>query len=214
MGTTLGWYSEGGPIMLLILAVGLAGLGVLAERFYVIVVRSKNNGRAFIEKVIQLVRAGKIDDAIKECVNSTATLPDMGLLILRSREHVESELQTLASAASLAVLPKLTHRLQYLPKLAIVALLLGLLGTVQGFHDALAASGTRQSGGSLAESLSTGLAAALAPSAFGLGAAAALVLGYAYVVSQSEVITEQVHEFAARLISALTDGPDVRLGHR
>ncbi|HTE46516.1 MAG TPA: MotA/TolQ/ExbB proton channel family protein [Gemmatimonadaceae bacterium] len=214
MSTTLGWYREGGPIMLLILLVGLAGLFVLVERFYVIVIRSKNNGRAFIEKVIQLVRAGKVDDAIKVCVNSTATLPDMGLLILRSRERVESDLQTLAGAASLAVLPKLTRRLQYLPKLAMVSLLLGLLGTVHGVHGAADASRVRQSGAMVGDSLISAFAAALAPTAFGLVVAAVLVLGYGYVVSQSEAITEDAHEFSARLISALTDGPDVRLGHR
>ena len=67
MSTMLGWYFEGGPIMLLILLVGVAGLAILVERIYVIVVRSKNNGRVFIERIIQLVRGGKIEDAIKAC---------------------------------------------------------------------------------------------------------------------------------------------------
>ena len=34
------------------------------------------------------------------------------------------------------------------------------------------------------------------------------------IVSQAESITEQVREFSARLINALIDRPDVRLGHR
>ena len=69
MGTTLGWYREGGPIMLLIVLVGVAGLAVLVERFYVIVLRSKNNGRVFIERIIQLVRArqgGRRDQAVRQ----------------------------------------------------------------------------------------------------------------------------------------------------
>src|SRR3954464_12207060 len=82
MSTMLGWYNEGGPIMLLILLVAAAGLVVLVERVFVIVFRSKNNGRVFIERIIELVRAGKVDDAIKACAASTAALPDMGLLIL------------------------------------------------------------------------------------------------------------------------------------
>src|SRR6185437_6627095 len=62
MSISFGWYQEGGPTMLLIALVAAAGLIVLAERVYVIVLRSKNNGRPFIERTIQLVRAGKVDD--------------------------------------------------------------------------------------------------------------------------------------------------------
>src|ERR1041384_2287683 len=74
MGRTFELYREGGPIMLLILLVGAAGLAILVEGACVIVVRSRNNGRVFIERIIQLVRAGKIDDAIKACASSAAAL--------------------------------------------------------------------------------------------------------------------------------------------
>jgi biopolymer transport protein ExbB/TolQ len=206
MSTTLGWYREGGPIMLLILLVGVAGLAILVERVYVILVRSKNNGRLFIERIIQLVRAGKVDDAIKACVASTAVLPDMGLLILRSRSRDENDLHNVAHTAALAVVPKLTHRLHYLPTLAIVAVLLGLLGTVLGVRTTLLEGS--------AASLSLGFGRALTPTAFGLAVAAALTLGRGYLVNQAESITEEIREFSARLINALIDRPDVRLGHR
>jgi len=210
MSTTFDWFTAGGPIMPLIAVVGAAGLAVLLERIYVIVIRSKNNGRVFIERIIQLVRGGKIDEAIKQCVSSTAALPDMGLVILRSRSRDESDLQNVADAAALAALPKLTRRLQYLPTLAIVAVLLGILGTLWGIRAALLASGTEH----LPGTLEGGLAHAVNPLAFGLGVAIVLTLGRGYLVSQSESITEQIHEFSARLINALIDRPDVRLGHR
>jgi biopolymer transport protein ExbB/TolQ len=208
MSTTLGWFSEGGPIMLLILLVAGAGLAILVERIYVIVFRSKNNGRVFIERIIQLVRAGKVDDAIKDCAASTAALPDIGLVILRSRSRDENDLHNVAHTAALAVLPKLTHRLQYLPTLAVVAVLLGLLGTTIGIRAALVASAGD------AARVAIGLGHAATPTAFGLGVAAALTLGRGYLLNESESITEEIQEFSARLINALIDRPDVRLGHR
>jgi biopolymer transport protein ExbB/TolQ len=211
MGTMLGWFQEGGPIMLVIALVGLVGISVLVERLYVIVFRSKNNGRVFIERIIQLVRGGKLDDAIKQCANSSAALPDIGLLILRSRSRNEGDLQNVAAAASLSVVPKLTRRLQYLPTLAAVAILLGVLGSVHGFRDALLRSGT---GTDHDAQLTAGFAAALTPTAFGLAVGVVLTLGRGYLVSQAEAITEQIREFSARLINALSDRPDVRLGHR
>lgn len=198
-------------MMLIISIVGIAGLAILLERMYVIVLRSKNNGRVFIERIIQLVRGGKVDEAIKQCAGSTAALSDIGLLLLRSRSKDEVELQHLARAASLAVLPKLSHRLQYLLTLGVVAVLLGLVGTLWGFHKTLNAAGAAPNAPS---HLSAGLAAALEPTILGLAVCALLVLGRGYLVSQAEAITEQIHEFAARLISALVDRPDVRLGHR
>ncbi len=141
MSMTLGWYRDGGPVMLLILLVAIAGIVVLFERTYVIVMRSSNSGRAFIERIIQLVRVGKIDDAIKQCTASTAVLPDMGLLILRSRSRDETDLQNVADAAALAVLPKLTRRLHYLSTLAVTAGLLGLFGALFEIHDMLMTAG-------------------------------------------------------------------------
>lgn len=189
--------------MALILLVGVAGLLVALERLYVVVYRSKSKGRVFIEHVIQLVRAGKVDEAIKACAASAAALPDMGLLILRSRSRDESDLQNVAGAAALHVLPKLTRRLQYLATLAIIALLLGALGAVQGLQHAFVSAQV------LPE-----VSEALRPLAFGLIVATVLTLARGYLMSQAEFITGEVQEFSARLINALIDRPDVRLGHR
>jgi biopolymer transport protein ExbB/TolQ len=210
MGTTLDGIAGGGPIMLLIVAVGIVGLGVVLERGYVIVVRSKNNGRAFIERVIVLVRAGKIEEAIKQCAASTAALPDIGLLILRSRSRVESDLQNIADAASLMLLPRLTRRMNYLPALAFTAIALGLIGAFVDLHAAFVAA----SASTTSAQLWPLLASATTPLVLGLVVAAVLVLGRAYLVSQAEAISEQLREFSARLINALIDRPDVRLGHR
>lgn len=213
MNTVIEWYRQGGWIMNFILAVAVVGLAIFIERFYVIVVKSKINGRAFIERIIQLVRAGKIDDAIKLCAQSNAALPDMGLLILRSRTRDEADLQNVADAAALSVIPRLTRRLQYLPMLANVATLLGLLGTIFGLREAFSsvsgASASERSAG-----LASGIAVALNATGFGLLVAVPLSVAHAYLVSQAETIIEQVDEFSVRLINALIDRPDVRLGHR
>jgi biopolymer transport protein ExbB len=213
MSTVLDWYRTGGPIVNVILIVGLIGFAIFVERFYVIVIRSRISGRTFIERVIQLVRAGKLEDAIKLCARSRATIPDMGLLILRSRSHDEHDLQTVADAAALAVIPRLTRRLDYFPTLAYVAMLLGGLGTIIGLREAFTSIGVL-SGADRASKLAMGAAAALDATGFGIVMAIPLLIAHAYLVSQSDMILEQVDEFSIRLINALIDRPDVRLGHR
>lgn len=202
------WYGESGPIMLLLALVAVLGAIVLAERVYVIVVRSKNNARQSIERTIQLVRSGKTDEAIKLCADSAAAIPDIGLLILRSRSRDERDLRIVADAAALFVLPKLTRRLSYLRALAAAAILLGVLGALGGIHDAF----VRDAGA--APAMFPALAEALNPVAWGIALALVLTLGHAYLASQASVITDDAREFSARLVNALTDRPDVRLGHR
>ena len=207
------YFKAGGPVMYFILVVAIAGLAIFFERLYMIVIRSKINGRAFIERVIQLVRGGKVDDAIKLCQQSNAVLPDMGMLILRSRSRDEADLQNVADAAALSVLPRLTRRLHYLPMLANVATLIGLLGTIFGLQQAFA-SVSNASAAERSRALAAGISVALYATGFGLLTAIPLSLVHAYLVSQAEGIIEQVDEFQVRLINALIDRPDVRIGNR
>lgn len=213
MSTMLEYYRSGGTVMHFILAVGVVGFAIFFERLYVIVVRSSINGRAFIERIIQLVRAGKIDEAIRLCAQSNAVLPDMGELILRSRSRDEADLQNVSDAAALSVLPRLTRRLHYLPMLANVATLVGLLGTIIGLREAFSAVAAAAAAERSAR-LAAGIAIALNATGFGLLIAVPLSVAHAFLVSQAENIIEQVDEFQVRLINALIDRPDVRLATR
>jgi biopolymer transport protein ExbB/TolQ len=196
MQTAAEWYAGGGPAMHYILATALIGAAVTLERIYVVVIRAKTNARLFIERVISLVRAGKVDDAIRVCASSRTAVADVALLLLRSRTHDEEDLHNVAHAAELSVTPRLTKRLRYLPTLGAVAVLLGVASTLN-------AVGPRMP-----------LPVSLRPSEFGLLVAAALLLVHAYLASQAEAIVEQMDELSVRLINALIDRPDVRLGHR
>jgi biopolymer transport protein ExbB/TolQ len=196
MQTVAEWYAGGGPVMHYIMATALVGLAVVLERMYVVVVRARTNARLFIERVITLVRAGKVDEAIRVCASSRTAVADVALLLLRSRTHDEEELDQVAHAAELSVSPRLTKRLRYLPSLGVVSALIGVAATLSALGKGVP------------------LATSLRPSEFGLLVAAGLVLGHAYLASQAEAIVEQMDELSVRLINALIDRPDVRLGHR
>ena len=214
MQTIREWYAVGGAIVITLLVIGAAGLAIAAERLYVIVIRSRSNGRSFIEKVISLVRSGRVDDAIKLCAQSKTALSDIGLLILRSRSRDEDDLHNVADAAALSVMPGLTKRLQYLPMLANVALLVGLLGTILGLSAAFGALGNPAASSDPARVLAGGISASLGATGVGLLVAIPLAVLHAYLASQAESIVAEIDEFSVRLINALIDRPDVRLGHR
>jgi biopolymer transport protein ExbB/TolQ len=206
----LEWFRNGGPIMYVILVVALSGLSIFIERLWVIGVSSRINGPAFIDRIMQLVRAGRTDDAVRLCAASRAALPQIGLLILRNKSRDEGDLQTVSDAAALAIIPRITRRLQYLPMLANVATLIGLFGTIYGLKAAFASVADVEAA-QRAEKLAAGIAIALNATGFGLATAIPLVVGHSYLAAQAEQILEEMDEFSVRLINALVDRPDVRL---
>jgi biopolymer transport protein ExbB/TolQ len=198
------WFAGAGPIVGTIWAVGGVGVLLILERLYVALTRSGFNGRPFIERLIQLVRSGKTDEAIKLCSGSRTVLSDIGLLILRTRTTDEADLQNVASAAALSLVPRLRRRLPYFTVLAVIAGLVGLIGLA----DALRL--TYQTGLPSRQLIAEGMRAV----EVGLGVAAGLLLAQGFFSAQAEQVVEQVEELTARLVNALIDRPDVRLGHR
>ena len=199
------WIRGAGPVVTLIwIVAGLGGLLVL-ERLYVALSRSGFNGRPFIERVIQLVRAGKIDEAIRHSTTSRTVLADIALLILRTRTTDETDLRHVASAAELSLVPRLRRRLPYFTILAVVAVLLGCVGLAGALRTFFAATGTTGS-----HPLDAGLRAI----EVGFSVAAGLLVAQGFFTAQAEQVVEQVEELTARLVNALIDRPDVRLGHR
>jgi biopolymer transport protein ExbB/TolQ len=203
MSTLLEYYRSGGIVMHAILVVAVLGLAVFFERVYTLVFRSKGNTRAFVEQVLKLVGAGKTDEAARMCAATPGAIPHIGDLVLKSKSRAEADLQNAVDAASLASIPGLTRRLHYLPMLANVATLLGLLGTIFGLREAFSSvalvSAAERSG-----KLAGGIAIALNATGFGLLTAIPLSLAHAWLSSQAEGMIERVDEFSVRLVNALT----------
>ena len=191
--------------------VAAAGLLVLIERIVHVVRQSRVQARPFMERVISLARADRFDEALALCTSHDSALPDLGLVILRSRESDETALLHVAEASALSVVPALERRMSWLITLAVVAVLFGVLGAIVNLSDSLQSGGTT---GTADELLVQALPHALQPLGAGVGIAIPLLLGHAFVRSVASILAQHLGEFSARLINAVLDRPDVRLGHR
>ena len=204
MLTILGWYRYGGPFIIPLIVVGVVGLVLFVERVAYLVLRSRIHARPFIERVLTLVGSGELDEALQLCVAHRASLPDVGLVILRSRPRDEGALLDVAEASMRTVVPGLTRGTPWLEVLARVSLLLGLLGAAANAQGVLAAS----------NDVAGAVRAALAPLGVAVFTAVPLVIGHTYLVHEAQRITQQLEEFATRLVNAIVGRPAVRLGHR
>ena len=204
MRTILQWYQHGGPFIWPVALVGALGLVLLVERVSYLVIRSKIHARPFMERVIALVRAGQLDEALRMCAEHQSALPDFGLVVLRSRDRNEVDLQNVADAAMLNIVPALTRRVTWMPMLANLGVLLGILGAIANLHDGLAAGA----------SATAAVVSALRPLGVGVLTAIPLIVGHNWLTGEAAKLVAQLEEFSARLINALIQRPDVRLGHR
>lgn len=184
-----------------VLLVSALGFGVAVDRA-VVVARSRlsGHGRPFIERIVALVQAGEIDEALAACSRIRAILPDIGLIVLRTRLREERDLEAVMDAAIRSTTPRLSRRLRLIPGSALAGVLAGAGGSVALMSRA--APGAPH------------MWTALAPLALALLLAAPLMLAHALLANQIDAIKAQAGEFSRRLTNALLDRPDVRLGHR
>ncbi len=109
------------------------------------------------------------------------------------------------------MVPGLTRRVAWLPTLAVATILIGVLGAIVNLHDGLLDAAR---GGSANVAVLEAVAYSLRPLGAAVLIAIPLQLGHALITNASRRLVEQLEEFGARLVNALVNRPDVRLGHR
>jgi biopolymer transport protein ExbB len=196
MSTILPWFVDGGPFIVPIVLVGVIGLILIVERGWYLASRSRVHAVPFTEEVVSRARAGETDEALRLCADHHAALADLGLVVLRTDSVDRDVLRDVASASSISILPPQRRSVRWPTTFTLLVLMLGALGAIANLQ------------------VTPVLTYALRPVGVALLMALPLVAGTAYVAAESARLAGQLEDFATRLVSALTDGPDVRLGHR
>jgi biopolymer transport protein ExbB len=204
INTIVNFFKEGGFFMYPVLLVASLGTAVVIERF-IYISRAMVNGEPLWQQIQKHLAAHRVDDAIKLCQGKRQPLPYVlfhGLKAVKAAEPRE-ELQHAMEEAMLDVLPPLERRTPYLPILANVATLLGLLGTIIGVIKAFAAvSAADPSQKSVL--LAQGISTALNMTAFGLMVAIPLILIYSYMQSQTTKIVDSIDQYSTKLANSET----------
>jgi biopolymer transport protein ExbB/TolQ len=204
----IGFFKAGGFFMFPIMLILALGTAIIIER-YKFLKKAWTDGNVLWNKIESNIKANRLDDAIKECSLSEAALPMVlsaglekaktGKLTRSSREDLENHLEE----AMLNVMPQLERRTHYLPTLANVSTLLGLLGTIIGLiqsFQSIAVADPSQKAFLLAQ----GVSVAMNTTAFGLIVAIPIMLCYAYIQSRTIKIVDTLDAYSIKLINILT----------
>ena len=195
---------KGGPFMWPILVAAIFGLAISFERIYYILFRANINGTAFMAQVQKLIMANNIDRAVKLCnAEPNAALPRVLKAGLVRANRSEAEIQHAVDEGVLEVFPQLNKRSSYLPMLANVATLTGLLGTIQGLILAFEAV-AHASAETKSVLLAAGLSTAMFTTAAGLVVAIPVLVLHSIIASRTVKIMDEIDQYSLKTVNLLS----------
>lgn len=190
------YFVKGGPVMWPLLLLSVLGVAVAIWRWRALR-QASADAAALVSDLRQRLQAGDVEGAIRACdahAGPVSAVVRAGLVKFgRPKDEIELGLQD-ASAHEVALLER---GLPVLATIAMVAPLLGFLGTVTGMinsFDALASVGLNNPA-----AVASGISEALITTATGLAIAIPIQMAYNYFVTQVNGTVRRM-ESAANLV--------------
>lgn len=198
---------DGGAMMLPLLVCSIVGLAVGLERWKVFRVAGRDTS-VLRRMILQLLRAGKPDDAIRLCEETKGPVAAVLLVGLnryrrlvgggRGKAEVEASVGRAMSEYAPHVVTSLEKRVGVLLTVGSAAPLLGMTGTVTGMIRAFTAMS--QAGALQGTVVASGIAEALITTAAGLLIAVPAVVLYNMLVNRLEQFTLTIETAANELV--------------
>lgn len=171
---------EGGPLVVVLIAILLMLLAFVVERFLSLrVAKGKSSVQIFFKTLITSLQNDKFDDALAACDKQRGTTANVLRAGIERFMHVRDDsamdmdkrmaaVQSAIEEANALEGPLLERNLIALSTIASIATMVGLLGTTIGMIRAFAATGQTSGGVIDAQALAQGISEALVNTAGGL----------------------------------------------
>lgn len=192
-----------GPLFWVLGGLSLYGLGVLAERFFYFH-RIRINTGDFLRGIGSLIRKRKWTEAQHEAGVMPGPIARVVESVLTRHSLPMTELRVIADEASQLEVFKVEKNIRGLLIVAMLAPLVGVLGTILGLVRFYSQPGVFE-GKTPALVLSDAMFEALLTSAMGLIIAIPAYLFYAYLSSRARMIIHEMHRAGVETVYLITD---------
>lgn len=190
----------GGWLMLLILLSSVLAMAICVERLYVLRARRIAPAQLLPAVWDQLQRGELSSDRLRELRESSP----LGRILaagLANRHHGREVMKESIEEAASHVVHDLERYLNTLGTIALIAPLLGLLGTVVGMIKVFAEIMAQGTGN--ASALAGGISEALITTAAGLSVAIPALVMHRYFIGRIDAIVVELEQQTIRLVNAL-----------
>lgn len=183
-------FAKGGPVMWLLVVLGLAALIVFVERA-LFLHRNQIRSTEFLNGIKNLLQKDRLMEALTLCEETPGPVAKLVKAGLRNTDVDETALRFAVQEAALAELPALERRVSALAAIAQIAPLFGLLGTLLGMIKTF---WLFNQGGNYATPavLAGGMWEALLTAAAGLAVAIPAHLGRIFIAGRVRVLVQDM----------------------
>lgn len=192
---------KGGPLMWLILACSITGLGVFLERLVHLHRCSIQTGD-FLRGLANLLKTGNYAEAIQECAGTPGPVPRVLHAMLLRHDADREELRDIAQEAGQLEVPDLERNLALLGTIAYATPLIGLLGTILGLLAAFQQI-TTLGGYATAAEIAGGVYESLLTSAAALTVAIPAFVAHSYLSARVNGVLHDIERAAIEMLEIL-----------
>ncbi len=199
-----GFVSPGNWCMWGILIIGFISIGMIVERVWYLYFKCGSGGASFMAGISKYLKSGDYEKAIKYASSMATPLAKSVTAVLSNRGKGTKMVQKAVDEVFLAETPKVSRNISFLPTLANLSTLLGLLGTIYGLmiaFDAIANVPAAQRG----QALATGISVAMATTLWGLTWAILTLFIHGFISTKADKIVEEMDEKTAKLINLVEE---------
>ena len=199
-GTLWDIIVSGGVSMIFLGILSIAAIALIVHHFRS-VVPEKLTPADFIENLLFLLEKKEYEKAVSVCRQQENLVSLVALKGLQKMSKGKAIVEEAVQYEGKARLEHLWQNLTYLGDIAVVAPLLGLLGTILGIIEAF---GYFKTGSIAPQVLTGGLAKAMVNTVFGLVIAVACLVFYAFFRGRLGLITTNAERAASEIVHAIT----------
>ncbi len=202
--TVLSVIESGGLVGWVIVGLGMAGVLFIVIRLFMLKANSASSHK-IEETIVSLVKAGKLEEAVNTCMQSSGAIARVLSSTLRHVKDDRDHMEDIIAEAILHESGALNKFHSSIMVIAAVSPLLGLLGTVTGMistFDIITEFGTGDP-----KLLSSGISVALVTTELGLVVAIPTLLCGTLLASWSEVIQTHMERAALKITNIILSDP-------
>lgn len=198
------FINDAGAVGWVIVAVGVASLGLSIERAYTLYLKYGMNFDEFASRIQSMISQKRYEEALVLCQElKQKPLAKAFKTILEKSDQNEDTIFQAHDIALAETVPLVTKRLHHISMSANVATLLGLLGTIHGLILSFAAVAQADPAQKQAL-LANGISVSMYTTALGLIVAIPLMIAYSFLVSRQNDIVGKIQEKTGKLTEQLT----------
>ena len=201
----LDYMQKGGPLMWLILLCSVIAAAAFAERvtyFH----RADIRVGEFLRGLANLIQRRNFAEAMHECAGTPGPVARVIHAAIIRHEAPRAELKDIVQEAGQLEIPNLERNLGLLATVALIAPLIGLLGTVTGLIETFVTISSH-SGLASGTDLSNGIYQSLLTTAAGLVVAVPSFAAYSYLSSRVNALMRDMERGGIEIVGLIT-------GHR